>query len=202
MLIIDRNKDYYDYLSHVYGVDKKVVFDRRGSVNLTNDDLISMVDTLSYPRVKDLTGNILLEVGYKQYLFELSNFSGGEEFAIPTSFDIELKRVFTDYKHYFPTPISLRGCKLKYIWRWKKFDYNQPFTELLRVSTNKHTIQENPILKNTKITSIISEQEIWEELQNYISSLNNDKDVSLPMTDKERAETHGFDKHSFRNPIK
>jgi hypothetical protein len=36
MKIIDRNKDYYDYLSHVYGVDGNIAFDRRGSVLLTD----------------------------------------------------------------------------------------------------------------------------------------------------------------------
>ena len=31
MKIIDNKKDYYDYLSGVYGIDELIVFDRRGS---------------------------------------------------------------------------------------------------------------------------------------------------------------------------
>jgi len=34
MRIIDNKKDYYDYLAGVYGIDDKVVYDRRGSVRL------------------------------------------------------------------------------------------------------------------------------------------------------------------------
>jgi len=61
----------------------------------------------------------------------------------------------------------------------------------------------NPILRETKLTSLLDPQEIWVNLDNYLSSLNNDKDVSIPMTEEEKAEVHGFDrKTSFRNPIK
>lgn len=32
MKIIDNKKDYYDYLMGVYGIDEKIVYDRRGSI--------------------------------------------------------------------------------------------------------------------------------------------------------------------------
>ena len=40
MKIIDNKKDYYDYLSGIYGIDELIVFDRRGSVPLKEDMLI------------------------------------------------------------------------------------------------------------------------------------------------------------------
>ena len=40
MLIIDRNKDFYDHFSHIYGVDNKVVFDRRGSTRINDERLL------------------------------------------------------------------------------------------------------------------------------------------------------------------
>ena len=41
MKIIDNKKDYYDYLSGVYGIDNLIVYDRRGSVPI-NPDCISL----------------------------------------------------------------------------------------------------------------------------------------------------------------
>ena len=37
MKIIDNKKDYYDYLSGVYGIDNLIVYDRRGSVPISPD---------------------------------------------------------------------------------------------------------------------------------------------------------------------
>lgn len=36
MKIIDNKKDYYDYVSGIYGIDPEVVYDRRNSVRLVN----------------------------------------------------------------------------------------------------------------------------------------------------------------------
>lgn len=40
MKIIDNKKDYYDYLSGIYGVDDLVVYDRRGSVHLNSNSIL------------------------------------------------------------------------------------------------------------------------------------------------------------------
>ena len=37
MKIIDNKKDYYDYLSGIYGIDNLIVYDRRGSVPISPD---------------------------------------------------------------------------------------------------------------------------------------------------------------------
>ena len=50
---------------------------------------------------------------------------------------------------------------------------------------------------------MLDPKETWIELQTYFSSLGNDKDIDLHLTDVEKAVNHGFDKKtSFRNPIK
>jgi hypothetical protein len=58
------------------------------------------------------------------------------------------------------------------------------------------------ILANTKLTSLLDPFEVWKDIQTYISSIGNDKDISTPMTEKQKVESHGFDENSFRNPIK
>jgi hypothetical protein len=43
MRILDKHKDYYDYLAGIYGIDNTVFFDRRGSIPLTNDIIIRIL---------------------------------------------------------------------------------------------------------------------------------------------------------------
>jgi hypothetical protein len=43
MQIIDKNKDFYDYIQFQYGIDKTRTYDRRGSVILTNSKLIDFL---------------------------------------------------------------------------------------------------------------------------------------------------------------
>ena len=70
MYIIDSNKDYYDYVSHIYGLDKKIVFDRRGSIRMESSDLVDLRETRYYD---GKTQFILLETGMVQYLLKLDN---------------------------------------------------------------------------------------------------------------------------------
>jgi hypothetical protein len=199
MYIIDRNKDYYDFHSHIYGIDKKVIYDRRGSTKITNSELIRLsLYGLSIPE----KAYILLEIGFVQYLILITNIEKRDTFIETTySGDMEIVREFRDFKHRYSTPISVRGVYLPFRFKWsKQIKYCENFEEL--IAKELYEI-ENPILADTNITSLIDSNAIWQELQNYISSLNNDKDIDLPMSDVEKAEIHGFDKKtSFRNPIK
>lgn len=214
MYIIDKNKDYYDYLSHIYGVDKKVVYDRRKSVIITDETLCKKINSISFSYRKE--SFIILEIGFTQYLIRCFNvyYTGSfdPKLNIYPEFvecDLEIKRVFKDKKHHYSTPMSINYVELKYNYSWKNwrswenkthYNFEDSYTELIKNIIDKDI--KNPILKDTQITSLINPEEIWIELQNYISSLNNDKDIDLNLTDKEKAEIHGFDKKSFRNPIK
>lgn len=210
MYIIDKNTDYYDYYSHIYGIDKKVVYDRRGSIIIDDDQVLLRWSNLSLRSLRTPESFLLLEIGYVQYLIGLDNFKkhvigkmGYSGFREYYTFGYEIVRIFQDNKHYFDTPVSVRGASVAYAWTYDgiKYKFNGSYQETIDgVSTNPIN---NPILSNTFITKIIDPETVWKELQNYISSLNNDKDVDLVMTDVERAEIHGFDKKiSFRNPIK
>lgn len=212
MYIIDKNTDYYDFYSHIYGVDKQITYDRRGSILLSDKDLVNMSARYSIDRRNEVN-HILLETGNTQFLFSLTNF------AIDTSgfpgdcvreFDMELENVYTDNVHYFDAPVSIVGVVIDFHFLYgkmynsrktrKKYLYDRPFGEAVR-SFIKEPIS-NPILAKTRITNMVDGEDIWREVQTYISSLGNDKDVNLKMSDEDRAEIHGFDKHSFRHPIK
>lgn len=203
MYIIDRNKDYYDYYSHIYGIDKKVIFDRRGSVKMTDDILIQK--SVLYRNIS--RAFLILEVGFIQYIIVVSNIKDSSiniygEYT-PYTGDFNIVKENKEYKHFYKTPLSIRGALLDYKFDWngyktvRKYNFDDRFENL--VDRTYHE-ENNPILAGTSITSLIDPDTIWKELQNYISSLDNDKDISIPSTDDERAEMHGFDrKTSFRH---
>jgi hypothetical protein len=213
MYILDKNKDFYDHYSHIYGVDKSITFDRRGSINLTDQHLIEYgVEDLVRPRYRSERGALLLEVGNLQYLIYVTNILYDERAGTPIgkaiSFDIKLLHTYSEHRHFFKPILSLRRLRLPYSFSWfpkRKHRKQDPeilsLEEAIRACNNDWEIP-LPILANSKLTSILNPEEIWIELSNYISALKNDVDISIPMTDKAKADTHGFDKFSFRHPIK
>jgi len=205
MYIIDKNNDFYDHFSHIYGLDKSIVFDRRGSIILNDDMLVATAVDLRYYG-KESRGHVLLEIGDIQYLIEISNITYKKNISETVeSYDVNLLHTYEEHRHIYEPLVSLHHIHIYYgfFWRRKKDDKLEipSLDEAIRRHRDDHPI-DLPILANTKLTSILNAEKIWQDLQNYISSLDNDKDVSLPMTDVEKASTHGFDKHSFRHPIK
>lgn len=214
MYIIDKNKDFYDYYSHIYGVDKKVVYDRRGS-NIIDDETIARLSEHYNPISGEKSIRfVLLEIGFTQYLIKLFNFQLEDtpySYKKIIDYDIECVNTFKDFKHRFSTPVSIRGVKIGYLlnWGWWNNGAKNKYKYITDGSYDQVVVGvfdneiKNPILGNTKFTSFLDPHDVWVELQTYISSLDNDVDCSTEMNDVDRAEIHGFDKKtSFRNPIK
>lgn len=208
MIIIDRNTDYYDYVSNLYGKDPKIVFDRRGSILLTaNIDLYTNPIKNFYKRYlytnKPERFYSLLEIGTKQYLIQGYNIKRDRTTELPTRCDLRLLRTYNNQKNYYHYPLSIQQVRVAYRFGVSEETTieNMSFEEAIQ--TFEDRLIPLPILRETDITKIIEPTEIWSELQNYISSLNNERDTNLPMTQEERAELHGFDrKTSFRHPVK
>lgn len=204
MKIIDKNQDCYDYISNLYGIDNKIVYDRRGSFVFKsfNDVLEYLIDNT---RKSDYF--FILEIGYFQYLFLIEDAIkeyNHKTFKTTYSFKkLSLFKVFNDNKHYFEKPITLCKARIQPNWFFKKGEKYTitSFKESIRYEKEKAV--SNPILKDIEITKFIEPKEIWSHVCNYISSLENDKNVEIKNTDVDKAINHGFDKRwSFRHPIK
>lgn len=209
MLIIDKNKDYYDYLSRVYGVDKKVTFDRRGSTIISQVLLRNIV--IKEPGWNESTQYFVLEVGNIQFLFQITNIKqiqkGNWRKGISDIWDGEwsLFHIFKEDYHFGKKEMAIAPCKIEKVYNNKKRKFEEVITSFKNTCKfNKYdTVIDLPILDDTFIPSVIEPFIIWNELSNYISAKNNDKNVDIGMTDIEKAVNHGFDKKSsFRNPIK
>ena len=208
MYIIDKNKDYYDYFKGIYGIDKTITYDRRGSAVLSEMSLMEHITPFEMNRTEG-TYTFILEVGTVQYLFKAKILFRITDIyssmARPYRGKFELIKVFKDHKHYFPKEISLVPVNTPHIWSWKRHEGDtysavKSFSDL-DVLEDKRI--DNPILKDTSIASLIPPMDIWIELTNFISSKYNDKTVTIVNSDVDKAVNHGFDKKtSFRNPIK
>lgn len=208
MKIIDKNQDCYDYLSNIYGIDNKVIYDRRGSLIIKNQQNLfeSIYPKREYSYLYSYSFNtyFILEVGFYQYLFAFKN-PEIHDYTIYTYDSFTIIHIFNDNKHYFEKPMTI--CKIKltnqpYFWKTRKEEriVINSFTENIDILDFKI---ENPIIKNTEITKFISIEDIWKNLCNYISSLDNDKNIDIINSDVDKAINHGFDKRwSFRHPIK
>lgn len=204
------NKDYYDYLTGIYGMDPMVVYDRRQFTVLARLDtpFFSKNATEKDTPKKEIRTqkwigrhwvwaneyvatklHCMLEVGLKWYFFEVERY-------------LDSSRLCLDWKIIQTKEISksqrLGSSPMTFFKAYK--EYSLPWlSEKIDIRVDKSDAISNPILDGTPITSLIPPQEIYLRLNAYLSSLN-DVDFIDSRTDEQKAESAGFDrKTSFRN---
>lgn len=209
-ILTPRNhKDYYDYLTGIYGIDEKIVYDRRQFTILARlDSPFFNLDRMekdapkkeirSWERtgrrhgwVTKSVGNemyCMLEAGLKWYFFKAERYLDDSS-AVHIDWIIEKIKSITRHQRIGVSPMTFFKAYVNYSWRMDEDD----------IRVKKADAISNPILKDTPITSLISSQEIYEEICAYISSLN-DVEIFDMRSDVQKAEAAGFDrKTSFRN---
>lgn len=205
------NKDYYDYLTGIYGMDSAVVYDRRQFTVLARLDTPFFSKTATdkdtpkeeirtqkwigrhWTWVNEYVATTLycmLEVGLKWYFFEVERYLDN------------LSNVCLDWKIVRFKEISKSqrlGISPMTFFKAYKI-YSLPWlSENIDIRVDKSNAISNPILNGTPITSLIPPNEIYLCLSAYLSSL---KDVEFidSRTYEQKAESAGFDrKSSFRN---
>jgi hypothetical protein len=206
MYILDKNKDYYDYYKGIYGIDKTITYDRRGSTVLSEQKLLEFISDCVINSPSSVV-YFILEVGTIQYLFRVKMYyKRADKYSFPEPYkgEFSLNNVFKDHRHYFPKEISLVPARVNHGWYWQnKRNEDKVVKSWDEIELLKDRMVNNPIIKDTSIASFIDPKDIWIELTNFISSKYNDKTVDIVNTDADKIVNHGFDKKSsFRNPIK
>ena len=204
------NKDYYDYLTGIYGTDNKVIYDRRQFTVLSRLDspFFSYVRTVKDAPKKEIRTtewvgrhckwvtkfiatefHCMLEVGFKWYFFEIERYLD-ESNEVHIDWKIIKTTEVTKSQRLGKNPMTFFSAYANYcFWRTEKLD----------IRVKREDALTNPILIGTPLTSLIPPQDIYKELCNYISSLN-DIEFTDTRTDIQKAEAAGFDrKTSFRN---
>lgn len=206
MRIIDKNKDFYDYFQ-VY--DDDIVFDRRGSYILTNQDICDL--WCAYDKNFD-DKYLLLQVGYSYWLIlaKIIEFGKNNGWKVCTDYSLELVEHWKDYNHFDSLHFGAvdKHFSAEYLfskkWDWKSnlideikrgnYEYKKDFT----VNTYSKINDIKLVFCKTKIPSVVMANDLYNAFDEYFSHLKDDVKVDN-MTDIEKVESHGFDKKtSFR----
>ena len=226
MKIIDNKKDYYDYLSGVYGIDNLIVYDRRGSVSI-NADCISLKGAEYYfsqrilPFDKPITGKPhweLKSIAKRRLAEEAKKRSYSNSWTEGDIYHFILEVGNTHYRFEIerwldekqPKCLHVETTLLDTIKDVKQRYSTAPICIItcrtqywwwhheVRWEDTKGRI-ENPILANTFIPKVIQPNEIWQAVYDYLSSIK-EKPIADLRTDEQRLESAGFDKKtSFRS---
>jgi hypothetical protein len=216
MQIIDKNRDYYDYVQFRFGqeVDKTSTFDRRGSAILAQQELIQRIFqrriASGWGRGYDedsISQMFFVEAGFKRFVIRAYDAVRREIPTMnPTSFDYEYDAKFrlfqtvTSDRHLGPTPLTLVLSALanheKMGWRVdeEKVDWSR-----VTLTGEERDVISDPIFRDTKIPSVIGPDELFDALDVYTRRLNDDKEKPEISDDRQKAVNHGVDpKTGFR----
>ena len=203
MKIISKYKDYYDYLGGVYGVDPKLILDRRSF-----DEYIINENTVK----KDYPIRVSLSISDIRYDGVAENRDGNIFYHFGDSrdqFGVDKKLSYWQLKDGCEKD-SIYLPQSKKQWSWyevkrypKPTDINQkencPIVLTLGYySWRDETHYKFPTLSELKIASILPPEDIWIHLSNWLAK-RNEKVIEDKLTDIQKIETKGFDKKkSFR----
>lgn len=226
MKIIDNKKDYYDYVSGIYGIDPYVVYDRRGSEASSYikecwpeifDKNIIDSDKETYNRKYgryakdkafiDKDFDIVIEAGEKHFFIKCNRRRETEDSPVELT-----------YKFFDPIEMLKKQYSLdlygKGSWVWKRYENEVERYKKKRSSAplaifitdyqhywdnNSRREIKNPILKDLPITGLIPAEEIWQGIYDYLLKMKEPVIVDS-RTNDEHIESAGFDKKtSFRN---
>lgn len=203
------NKDYYDYLSGIYGIDENVVYDRR------EFNILENIDSPYFSKIKkeedkpkqesriygkrgpggkilyEYIGKItyaLLEVGLFWVVFKIERYLD-EKGIVNIDWTLEEKIEIEKSLHKGESAMTFFPDLHIYNHIKRSNEYRVNLKDGIK----------NPILRGSQIASMISPDEVYKGIYSYLSALN-DKDIVDKRTDIQKAEAAGFDKiTSFRN---
>ena len=202
MSIISKYKDYYDYLQGIYGIDEKLILDRRSYIGLPY--------TPSSQKLIFYIAGYIIE-GYWDEDVNICTF--GTDLV---KFDRHTN------KCYIP-PLRTNRDYSKSIWlHGKQFGWlyggDWYYTNLVK-DVNNTNEQENcpillkswsngrfikyPILKDFNLPSYISAEKMYNMLSEWLSNQITKREQISEMSDVLKIESKGFDtKRSFRPKMK
>lgn len=187
MKIISNRKDFYDYLSDIYGEDPKIVLDRR-----------------DYTKSQYQSNNTIVRLFLCDFVIEGFYRDGkyywGDMASIFSDGDEDYEKLHPN-KFYIDKKYIGNGARYRSIQRSPYRSVNKINTKnncpILISSYKNGEYYKYPNLQNIGINSVFSSQEVYLLLSEWLSPK---EDIVDNRTDKEKIISNGFDlKSSFRN---
>ena len=213
MKIIDKRKDYYDYLQGIFGQDPLAVYDRRDSVVFNSNTLPLPLKPIPagtgngyYGVLSLLCGLCFHKIyfenlpGEKLQFEEFDTFRVTRETVVPLRLRIEYREYRSDMikgdMKFIPNS-EKQGFPIRYP-RGGALHEDEYFSDGKDKWWKEwHFSYSNPILSSIPLI-IVPAETVFEELHEFLLSLN-DKKIEDSRTDVQKLESAGFDKKtSFR----
>lgn len=198
MKIISKYKDYYDYLQGLYGIDEKIVLDRRTVSPIEKLEfksktkvyvyLCGMVYEGWYDGKRFYWGEELYEVGEKRKYFKWSSDNSDKR-------EVEVKVGESIFDRYYIATVPYKD----------KHKYNDKKEYPILVSFAKNVEPGNNVpLKTIEFHRVLPAEKIFMELTNWLSQKITEKEnYTDTRTEEQKIESRGFDrKRSFRPKMK
>lgn len=195
MKILSKYKDYYDYLSGIYGEDPKIVLDRR---QFTKKE---------FSRPEKITLYICGWI-YEGYFYK-DKFYWGDNLKLLGKYYDKSNDKNYDFRFLRETKpfVEITNPDYRYgevrvhVSKYKDNEFiNLKENSPIIIQSLRNDYSKFPILKDLGISSVLPAQELYLMLTEWLSPKENTIDNR---TNKEKILTNGFDlQTSFRNPIK
>lgn len=214
MRIIDKNNDFYDYLQDSTDT---IVFDRRGSYELTKDRICSTLDMIRYYRASKYRF-LLLQCGATYWLI-LATITDRIGLYNPSTCTFELLKTWKNYdKRRHIIQLDLVTFNNMYLLRPKDFsakgfDYDKikSFVDIMQqdIDLNNYTCEYTianklPLLKSSGFPTIINPMDIFMAIEEHFSmqKTESERTEAIGSTNSDKITMHGFDtKTSFRGKV-
>lgn len=205
MRIIDKNKDFYDYMQYKY-FDDTFTFDRTNSYIMTKEDIISYLP-LSIRGTKK-PYYVLLQICHTFWLFELT-VAFSDTCYKPIDYSLSL---FATWSNFNSKREMLKLSSIEFRWGVKPNDYiylidtndyneHHIYNKFYIYKGNDKEERNIPILKDIGIASVVNAFDIYNALEMYFSEEKtaNERTEAIGATNDDKIVAHGFDtKTSFR----
>ena len=205
MLIISKYKDFYDHVSYVYGIDKKIVYTRdvAKNVEIIANEIPGYRKFRSIDQLVECGDEVSIVVIVDMLYFVVENFFTNEERVLDQSDRLMRSRsIIRDETHNNPELILELTRKVgSPVYRIDSIngDWSDPDRKLIARIDKK-----TPRLSDIKgMVALLDSQQTYQEIAYAITNLlNPNPDITPPVfvSDKYKIQAAGFDmKQSFRH---
>jgi hypothetical protein len=209
--IISKHKDFWHYLTGVYGIDNKIIYDiTDGYGVIDNQPYTDVTNRVIYPSNLELhiCGTKYIGVWddgcYRWSLEYLNNLYVRYMTELHGHFRNVWMSDISDYIHVKPDDqIYWRRFKKSRIPEVRdtvgipsnlNVEHKCPVIWVNNVNHWKRDYNYNPILLKTNIQSVLPAEEIYLKITNFLSY--KEPEINMSPTDMNRFESKGFDKKS------
>lgn len=211
MRILDKCKEFYDYVVSIYGIDNDIILDRR---NKEDHDFPDNIRNWEYNYLSNGSLYFVLEIGYNQYLFKVDYIEGKKQ-------NVQLIKVFESnyqmidykaefkvtYKHNVTYKLKHREDLLSNVTNFYEVPLLQTAICLKEITietlrfdqlANRSTIKNKEYVNLNPFAKYLDPVTVYNQIYNFLLS-KKDKKIVDSRTDVQKLESAGFDrKTSFR----